>query len=58
MYYNVVIKDDIEEEMVQNELIFYFDDKEKAIKFLDYIITISNYHIELLQFSSKNKMEG
>lgn len=54
MYYNVVIKDDVEENLTQNELVFHFEDNyEEAIKFLNYIITISNYHVEFLQFEEK-----
>ena len=58
MYYNVVIKDDVEESLTQNELTFHFEDNyEEAIKFINYIITISNYHVEFLQFNIKDKKE-
>lgn len=58
MYYNVVIKDDVEESLTQNELVFHFeDDYEEAIKFLNYIIKISDYHVEFLQFNIKDKKE-
>lgn len=58
MDYNVVIKDEAEESLTQNELVFHFEDNyEEAIKFLNYIITISNYHVEFLQFNIKDKKE-
>ena len=58
MYYNVVIKDDVEESLTQNELVFHFEDNyEEAIKFLNYIIKISDYHVEFLQFNIKDKKE-
>ena len=58
MYFNVVIKDDVEESLTQNELVFHFeDDYEEAIKFLNYIIKISDYHVEFLQFNIKDKKE-
>ena len=58
MYYNVVIKDDVEESLTQNELVFHFgDDFEEALKFVNYIAEISEYHIEFLQFKEDDNKE-
>ena len=52
MYYNVVVKDKEYHCIEENELIFYFgDDKKKALEFFNYIINISDYHVEFLQFN-------
>ena len=58
MYYNVVIKDEIEENISQNQLVFHFENNyDEAIKFLNYIITISDFHVEFLQFHEENQEE-
>lgn len=50
MYYNVIIKDAFWDDENQNKLVFCFGDNyEKAIKFVNYIAKISDYHIEFLQ---------
>ena len=55
MYYNVIIKNGLEDEQ-HDELIFYFGSNyEEAIEFAKLITRISNYHVEFLQFEEKEK---
>lgn len=50
MYYNVIIKDTITEEIDMNQLSFTFYDLLEALSFAKTILIESSYHIEILQF--------
>lgn len=53
MYYNVVVKDTIDEDMNSNELTFTFYDLNEALSFAEKILEESFYHIEILQFEDE-----
>ena len=57
MYYNVVIKDEIN--MYDcNSLVFHFEnDFEGALKFAEKILRISNYSVEILQLFEEDNEE-
>ena len=56
MYYNVVVKNYIG--YAGEQLVFHFgDDFEEALKFVNYIAKISEYHIEFLQFKEDDNKE-
>ena len=56
MYYNVVVKNYID--YSGEQLVFDFgDDFEEALKFVNYIAKISEYHIEFLQFKEDDNKE-
>lgn len=56
MYYNVVVKNYID--YSGEQLVFHFgDDFEEALKFVNYIAKISEYHIEFLQFKEDDNKE-
>lgn len=53
MYFNVIVKDTVMEELDGNQLIFTFYDLDEAIEFARNILCQSNHHIEILQFEKK-----
>ena len=53
MYFNVIVKDTIMDDINSNQLIFTFYDLDEAIKFARNILCESDYHIEILQFEEK-----
>lgn len=53
MYFNVVVKDTIMEDINSNQLTFTFYDLDEAINFAKNILYKSNYHIEILQFEEE-----
>lgn len=53
MYFNVIVKDTVMEELNGNQLTFTFYDLDEAIEFARNILCQSNYHIEILQFEEK-----
>ena len=55
MYFNVVVKDTVMQEMNTNELVFTFYELDEAISFAKNILEESSYHIEILQFEEKEE---
>lgn len=53
MYFNVIVKDTIIEDINSNELTFTFYDLNEALSFAKKILEDSFYHIEILQFEDK-----
>lgn len=54
MYYNVVISDGEYDDQFYNSLVFYFgDNKEKAIRFAELVLSVSNYHVSILPFKEE-----
>jgi hypothetical protein len=53
MYFNVIVKDTIIEDINSNQLTFTFYDLDEAINFARNILCESNYHIEILQFEEE-----
>jgi hypothetical protein len=53
MYYNVVVKDTIEEEIGSNRLDFKFEDILETMSFVKEILIESPYHIEILQIKNE-----
>lgn len=46
--YTVSVSDKYEDEEFFNQLFFNFQNKEDAIKFVEYLLKISNYSIEII----------
>lgn len=58
MYFNVVVKDNIDICYENNQLVFYFGENfEEALKFAEKILRISDYNVEILQFYNEDKEE-
>ena len=55
MYFNVVVKNTIMEDINSNELVFTFYNLDKAINFAKNILLNSDYHIEMLQFEEERE---
>lgn len=58
MYFNVVVKDNIDICYEDNQLVFHFgEDFEEALKFAEKVLRISDYNVEILQFYNEDKEE-
>lgn len=53
MYFNVVVKDQFQDCIEQNLLVFTFFSIEEALEFAKKILYESKYHIEILQFENE-----
>lgn len=49
MYYNVVISDELENDEFYSQLVFTFGNLDEAKKFMEYILDISNYSVQILK---------
>lgn len=54
MYYNVVVADGDMMDEFYNQLVFYFgDNKEKAMRFAELVLSVSDYRVSILPFKEE-----
>ena len=46
--YIIIVKENIDNEEFMNSLFFNFNSKEDALNFINYILSVSNYAVEIL----------
>lgn len=54
MYFNVIVRDTIEEDINTNQLVFTFYNIDEALSFSKQMIEF-NFYLEILQFKDKGK---